>query len=114
MGHRLGHRGHSKSPQSLLFAGVPRTGWGTWIRTKIDGVRVRCSTVELSPNGPAQKGRLCAWAWRVNSEATRAAQAFRIHGRAVQFPACGLASVLKPRGAVWLRFAPPPPPRARP
>jgi hypothetical protein len=25
-------------------------GWGTWIRTKIDGVRVRCSTVELSPN----------------------------------------------------------------
>jgi hypothetical protein len=26
-------------------------GWGTWIRTKIDGVRVRCSTVELSPNG---------------------------------------------------------------
>ena len=28
-----------------------RFGWGTWIRTKIDGVRVRCSTVELSPNG---------------------------------------------------------------
>ena len=26
-------------------------GWGTWIRTKINGVRVRCSTVELSPNG---------------------------------------------------------------
>jgi hypothetical protein len=26
-------------------------GWGTWIRTKIDGVRVRSSTVELSPNG---------------------------------------------------------------
>lgn len=25
-------------------------GWGTWIRTKINGVRVRCSTVELSPN----------------------------------------------------------------
>ena len=24
-------------------------GWGTWIRTKIDGVTVRCSTVELSP-----------------------------------------------------------------
>jgi hypothetical protein len=24
-------------------------GWGTWIRTKILGVRVRCSTVELSP-----------------------------------------------------------------
>jgi hypothetical protein len=27
-------------------------GWGTWIRTKILGVRVRCSTVELSPNKP--------------------------------------------------------------
>ena len=27
-------------------------GWGTWIRTKIDGVRVRCSTVELSPSKP--------------------------------------------------------------
>ena len=25
------------------------SGWGTWIRTKINGVRVRCSTVELSP-----------------------------------------------------------------
>ncbi len=24
-------------------------GWETWIRTKINGVRVRCSTVELSP-----------------------------------------------------------------
>jgi hypothetical protein len=24
-------------------------GWGTWIRTKINGVRVRCSTIELSP-----------------------------------------------------------------
>ncbi len=27
-------------------------GWGTWIRTKINGVRVRCSTVELSPMPP--------------------------------------------------------------
>src|SRR5215813_9348499 len=27
-------------------------GWGTWIRTKINGVRVRCSTVELSPSKP--------------------------------------------------------------
>ncbi len=32
---------------------VRSTGWGTWIRTKIDGVRVRCSTVELSPNEKA-------------------------------------------------------------
>ena len=30
-------------------------GWGTWIRTKIDGVRVRCSTVELSPTRSPQK-----------------------------------------------------------
>jgi hypothetical protein len=29
----------------------PCSGWGTWIRTKIDGVRVRSSTVELSPTG---------------------------------------------------------------
>ena len=30
----------------------------TWIRTKIDGVRVRCSTVELSPTrGKAKFGR---------------------------------------------------------
>ncbi len=27
-------------------------GWGTWIRTKIDGVRVRCSTIKLFPNKP--------------------------------------------------------------
>ena len=57
-------------------------GWGTWIRTKIDGVRVRCSTVELSPNG-RPKARFRAWAWRVNSEARRAAQALRAGGRAV-------------------------------
>ena len=31
-------------------------GWGTWIRTKIDGVRVRCSTIELFPN-PRSAGR---------------------------------------------------------
>src|SRR5665213_1526737 len=30
-------------------AGTGGSGWGTWIRTKIDGVRVRCSTVELFP-----------------------------------------------------------------
>ena len=31
-------------------------GWGTWIRTKIDGVRVRCSTVELFPNAGGAGG----------------------------------------------------------
>ena len=29
-------------------------GWGTWIRTKIDRVRVGSSTVELSPKGAAK------------------------------------------------------------
>ena len=33
------------------------SGWGTWIRTKIDGVRVRCSTVELSPTSRLAKMR---------------------------------------------------------
>jgi site-specific DNA recombinase len=32
-----------------------RFGWGTWIRTRINGVRVRCSTVELSPTRSPQK-----------------------------------------------------------
>ncbi len=32
-------------------------GWGTWIRTKIDGVRVRSSTVELSPIGAGPEAR---------------------------------------------------------
>src|SRR3984957_14389110 len=36
------------------------SGWGTWIRTKIDGVRVRCSTVELSPNGRLKGACSCA------------------------------------------------------
>ena len=31
--------------------GKIKAGWGTWIRTKIDGVRVRSSTVELFPKG---------------------------------------------------------------
>src|SRR5580700_7618650 len=89
-----------------------RFGWGTWIRTKIDGVRVRCSTVELSPNG-RPKARFRAWAWRVNSEATRAAQALRTGGRAVRSPpAAPRAKALAPRRA--LRLAPPPPLPARP
>jgi hypothetical protein len=32
-----------------------RFGWRTWIRTKINGVRVRCSTVELSPTARPQR-----------------------------------------------------------
>lgn len=33
-----------------------RIGWGTWIRTKIDGVRVRCSTIELFPKSLKARG----------------------------------------------------------
>lgn len=36
--------------------GLERIGWGTWIRTKIDGVRVRSSTVELFPSSGARRG----------------------------------------------------------
>ncbi len=35
-----------------LASYIHTTGWGTWIRTKIDGVRVRCSTIKLFPNKP--------------------------------------------------------------
>src|SRR5271166_3237426 len=52
------------------------TGWGTWIRTKIDGVRVRCSTVELSPNGLLAPDVARWGAGGVNSEAGPHAQAF--------------------------------------
>jgi hypothetical protein len=39
-----------------------RYGWGSWIRTRINGVRVRGSTVELSPTGsPREK---VSWAVR--------------------------------------------------
>ena len=47
-------------------------GWGTWIRTKIDGVRVRCSTVELSPTAPATRrlrGAPCGFDARLSGRA---------------------------------------------
>jgi hypothetical protein len=53
---------------------LPMRGWGTWIRTKIDGVRVRCSTVELSPNGRSRRGSSRGDSG-VNSEAGALAQA---------------------------------------
>ena len=54
--------GHSRTTQAhrheiRLRRGMMRasaSGWGTWIRTKINGVRVRCSTVELSPKTVAR------------------------------------------------------------
>lgn len=36
-------------PNLLIFL-VKLFGWGTWTRTKINGVRVRRSTIELFPN----------------------------------------------------------------
>ncbi|CAK7254810.1 protein of unknown function [Shinella sp. WSC3-e] len=36
--------------QAADFTEKGRIGWGTWIRTKINGVRVRRSTVELFPS----------------------------------------------------------------
>ncbi len=54
-----------KSPVALVARSAKSQilrifGWGTWIRTKIDRVRVGSSTVELSPTGPWQlpRGRL--------------------------------------------------------
>ena len=35
---------------------IEEFGWGTWIRTKIDGVRVRSSTIELFPSRPEPAG----------------------------------------------------------
>ena len=37
-----------KSRQAIALAGY-FGGWGTWIRTKTGGVRVRCPTVRRSP-----------------------------------------------------------------
>ena len=50
------------SPNPLYFL-----GWGTWIRTTIHGVRVRCPAIERSPN--SMKGlHLHKIPWIVNRE----------------------------------------------
>jgi hypothetical protein len=41
-----------------LFAEKEKAGWGTWIRTKTNGVRVRCSTIKLSPTEAIEIRRL--------------------------------------------------------
>jgi hypothetical protein len=38
-----------KKPAKSLTWRAQMIGWGTWIRTKTNGVRVRCSTIKLSP-----------------------------------------------------------------
>ena len=55
---RPSHDTRSRPPVGSIRCSRRKTaegkfGWGTWIRTKIDGVRVRSSTVELSPSGPS-------------------------------------------------------------
>ena len=40
-----------------LISGI-FSGWGTWIRTRTDGVRVRCSTVKLFPKRPTARRRV--------------------------------------------------------
>lgn len=47
---------HTAMAAKLLIYLREVVGWGTWIRTKIDGVRVRCSTVELFPSKGSGRG----------------------------------------------------------
>ena len=46
-----------------------KAGWGTWIRTRTDGVRVRCSTVKLFPNGERRAAKIEAAAAKLFSHA---------------------------------------------
>ena len=39
------------NPKLILIFNREKLGWGTWIRTRTNGVRVRGSTVNLFPNG---------------------------------------------------------------
>jgi hypothetical protein len=74
------------------------SGWGTWIRTKIDGVRVRSSTVELFPN---RRGQWAASSWQAP---------WARDGRLVAYsaPRSSLRTHLKKRGGVEQRRAPTP------
>ena len=50
-------RGFSAIENNSNYNGLIWSGWGTWIRTKTSGVRVRCSTLKLFPSRkPARKG----------------------------------------------------------
>src|SRR6185437_14057609 len=91
--HRLERQARRASGAEIIdFA-----GWGTWIRTKIDGVRVRCSTVELSPNGRFKRG-FARWRGVVNSEARRAAQAHAASGCERLRPAAVTSPLKAPDG----------------
>jgi hypothetical protein len=69
---------------------VKSIGWGTWIRTKILGVRVRCSTVELFPTEAIEITRLF---WRFYKSSRK---------------------ILQIRPAAALYIVPPDKPQARP
>jgi hypothetical protein len=60
------------SPKDASISGFLRGGWGTWIRTKTNRVRVCCATVTPFPNGfPNKFNRL----WNCSDKAaTREAQ----------------------------------------
>ena len=50
--HRVakGPRGFSATEIDNDYMSLLYAGWGTWIRTKTSGVRVRCSTLKLFPS----------------------------------------------------------------
>lgn len=59
---------HSRvTVRSQIYEGV---GWGTWTRTRTDGVRVRCSTIKLFPNTRAGRVK-----WARYSQGSRVIQA---------------------------------------
>src|SRR5262245_9831162 len=63
-GERLGSSGptprnvEGSSKPGVCWTETALRGWGTRIRTQILGVRVRCSTIELSPTEVAEKTAL--------------------------------------------------------
>jgi hypothetical protein len=69
----LGHVGRISTQKLIQHSNISwLCGWGTWIRTKIDGVRVCCSTVELSPTAPATRrlrGAPCGFDARLSKRA---------------------------------------------
>ena len=57
-------------------------GWGTWIRTKTDGVRVRCTTIILYPSSNAVFSMLrgdCVAVWRTIRKARESAVVRPVH-----------------------------------
>ncbi len=70
------------------------SGWGTWIRTKTNGVRVRCSTVKLSPS-------------RRGNEALPAGAGLTSRSnRAAQVPSSSFCRRRRPRPVSTLRTTP--------